>query len=131
MLFRSAGEKKVDYSARIWEDHDESLGTYDSFKDDDDYAEGFTWSCCQEEGDAEGCKSTKHKTNANIVGGGVVTAEQASRKRRAEEEITRPRYARCENCEKRYDLNENDHRVCTYHPGMSSVLPRIGPFDAS
>jgi hypothetical protein len=94
----------------------------DSFKDDPDYAEGFTWSCCNEAGDNEGCKSTKHKTRVNVVRyPSPVTVSipaTTSRKRKAEAEVARPIYARCENCETRYDVNDNTTKACIYHKGM-------------
>jgi hypothetical protein len=75
---------------------------------------------------------TKHKAKVNVVGGLAAIAEQASRKRRAEEEIERPLYARCENCEQRYDVNETilgASRSCAYHPGMSCTC--LPGFDAT
>jgi hypothetical protein len=58
------------------------------------------------------------------VGGLAAIVEQASRKRRAEEGIERPIYARCENREQRYDVKETDFRSCFYHLGMSCTSPR-------
>jgi hypothetical protein len=92
------------------------------------YAGGFTWSCCQEEEHAEGCEPTKYKTKMNIVGRRVAIAEHVSRKRRVN---TRPRYPRCENCEERYDINENYIRTCAYHLGMYHAFTQLRAFDAS
>jgi len=41
-------------------------------------------------------------------------------KRKAEEDLERPVYARCKNCDKKYEINNNgsdDATDCTYHPG--------------
>jgi hypothetical protein len=57
------------------------------------------------------------KPMSMFVGGLAAIAEQASRKRRAEEEIERLMYARCKNCEERHDVNGNRIGACVYHPG--------------
>ncbi|KIW31559.1 uncharacterized protein PV07_03196 [Cladophialophora immunda] len=56
------GEKELDFESDFWADHDPNChGDPDSFIDDPDYAEGFLWSCCDEEGGAEGCERTRHR----------------------------------------------------------------------
>ena len=60
--------KEVDYDADFWADHDEDChGPMDSFGDDPDFAEGYVWSCYENNGDDEGCKSTKHKAAVNML----------------------------------------------------------------
>jgi hypothetical protein len=83
------GEKEVDWDGDFWADHDENChGQIDSFVDDPDYADGFSWSCCNEPGDNEGCKSTKHTAPINQIRYTppvVVSAPETSgRKRKAE-----------------------------------------------
>jgi hypothetical protein len=79
----------------------------DSFIDDPNYADEFTWSCCDEPGDNAGCKSTKRKAAVNEIRYPptvVISAAEClsivmanSRKRKAEKEMQRPTYARCAN----------------------------------
>ncbi|KAI9769610.1 MAG: hypothetical protein M1839_003612 [Geoglossum umbratile] len=85
------GIKTVDYDSDFWADHDVNChGPYDAFEDDDNYAEGFMWDCCDEPGDDEGCKSTKHKTASNIVVPAPPPPVPAlSKKRKVEEEVPR------------------------------------------
>ena len=82
----------MDYDSSMWDDHDERChGRYEDFEDDSDFARGFTWSCCEKEGDDEGCKSTKHKAKVNII---VPRAREvpAGKKRKASKEIIRPSF---------------------------------------
>lgn len=128
------GDKEVDHDSDFWADHYERChGRYESFRDDPSYSEGITWTCCEKEGADEGCKSTKHKAAVNIIShtAPVHTPMEDTRvhnkgnnsyedviaramKRRAEEEMTRPAYARCENCESKYDISNNTVRACRY-----------------
>lgn len=63
---RSAGVKKVDFESDMWADHDERChGRLEDFKDDPEFSEGFIWSCCDQDGDAEGCRVTRHKPLAD------------------------------------------------------------------
>lgn len=113
---RVSGEKELYEDDDFWADHDDQChGDPYSFRDDEDYAEGFKWSCCDNLGGDEGCKTTKHKAPVNVIQS--IEVGQIN-KRRAEEEIARPVYARCAKCEKRYDINDNTTEECASHPGM-------------
>ncbi|KAH8778072.1 hypothetical protein BGZ57DRAFT_347927 [Hyaloscypha finlandica] len=84
-----SGEKEAYHDDDFWADHDEDChGDIDSFIDDFDYAEGFKWSCCDELGDNEGCKSTKHKATVNEI----------------------------RNCGRRFDVYDNEAKSCLHHP---------------
>lgn len=62
------GQKERNYDADIWFNHHEDRdGPMDSLVDDEDYAEGFIWSCCEKDGTNEGCKYTRHKARVNQV----------------------------------------------------------------
>jgi hypothetical protein len=117
----------VDYDSSMWDDHDPDChGRYEDFEDDSDYAAGFTWSCCEKEGDNEGCKSTKHKADVNIIVFKPVmpqTPAPTAKKRKASEEILRPSFARCENCNWKFDVNDNNKKACVYHPGIFLSSP--------
>lgn len=64
----SSGHKEVDDEARrsdcdteFWADHDEdSLGIREDLADEPDYSRGFIWSCCNQRGDADGCREREH-----------------------------------------------------------------------
>ena len=57
------GEKEVNDEHHLWDDMDPDChGVPDDFEDDPNYAEGFLWSCCEKDGEADGCKTTKHRT---------------------------------------------------------------------
>jgi len=106
----------------MWDDHDPDIhGRYSDFEDDPEFSTAFTWSCCEKEGDDEGCKSTKHKADVNIIVLKPVVVPQppaaTTKKRKASEEILRPFFARCENCNWRFDVNDNK-KECVYHPGI-------------
>jgi len=77
------------------------------------------WTCCEERGDHEGCKSTKHKADTNVIEQkpAAPAPTKPSRKRKAEMEIRRPMYAQCENCHERFDIKDNKEESCVYHPG--------------
>lgn len=54
------GEREVNYDADIWADHDEDChGPYEDHEED--YPEGFSWTCCEREGDKSGCKRGPHR----------------------------------------------------------------------
>ncbi|KIX95381.1 uncharacterized protein Z520_08898 [Fonsecaea multimorphosa CBS 102226] len=56
------GVKEVDDDADTWADHDDDChGPPDAYIDDPSYQDGFVWSCCDGEGDAEGCERTRHR----------------------------------------------------------------------
>ncbi|KAI9642674.1 hypothetical protein NHQ30_008405 [Ciborinia camelliae] len=56
------GEKEVDDESRIWADHDYRVhGEPDRHENDPTFADGFEWTCCENSGDAKGCKNTRHK----------------------------------------------------------------------
>jgi hypothetical protein len=60
--------KDVYFDDDFWADHDEDChGTYESFEDDEDFAEGFIWQCCEMRGDEGPCKRTRHKAKLNQV----------------------------------------------------------------
>ena len=76
----------------MWDDHDPDIhGRYSDFEDDPEYSTAFTWSCCDKEGDDEGCKSTKHKANVNIIvlksGGSASTSSKEESLRRDSQTI--------------------------------------------
>jgi hypothetical protein len=55
------GELEVDYHADVWADHDERChGTIDTDTMRKENPEGFTWSCCNEDGRADGCQTGPH-----------------------------------------------------------------------
>jgi hypothetical protein len=46
----------------FWADHDENChGTINSEWARKEYPEGFVWSCCEQNGDADGCESGVHE----------------------------------------------------------------------
>jgi hypothetical protein len=57
-----AGEKELESDADFWADHDENChGEMDSLIDDPDFADGFVWTCCEMQGSAPPCRTTKHR----------------------------------------------------------------------
>lgn len=76
----------------IWNDLEEQWGHPSDFADKDEYSEGFKWSCCDEQGDHEGCQSTKHKSDTNAIVPKPILppATKSSRKRMAEEDADVP-----------------------------------------
>ncbi|KAF2817516.1 uncharacterized protein BDZ99DRAFT_565250 [Mytilinidion resinicola] len=57
------GELELDYEADTWIDWDEyAHGPRDTLQHREEYPDGFTWTCCDEPGDAEGCESGRHST---------------------------------------------------------------------
>lgn len=126
------GEKELDYESEFWADHDERChGPMKSFFDDPGYADGFIWDCCQESGSNEGCKFTKHKAAVNEIRYPppvVISSAELlnnvlanSKKRKAEAQMQRPIYARCGNCERRFDVDDNNTKSCVYHPGYKTI----------
>jgi hypothetical protein len=113
-----AGRKNVVYDAETWDDHDvDCHGDYMDFEDDSDYAEGFSWSCCDRPGNDEGCKITKHKAKVNIIVQAAVPP-LASKKRKATGELARTKELKCALCGKRYDPRAADGEHCFFHTGI-------------
>jgi hypothetical protein len=75
----------LDDEASIWDDLEEHWGHPSDFADEDEYSEGFKWSCCDGQGDHEGCKLTKHKSDTNTIVRKPILppATKSSRKRKA------------------------------------------------
>jgi hypothetical protein len=93
------GRKEAYYDDDFWADHDEQChGDIDALVDEPEYMEGFKWFCCGELGDDEGCKATKHKSGSNIIVKKPTRHAPVilSRKRKAEKEVERPVYKRCQ-----------------------------------
>lgn len=44
-------------------------------------ADGFRWSCCDKDGNDEGCKSIKHKAKINLIMGQFPVDGSKKRKR--------------------------------------------------
>ena len=57
------GHKELNNGADFWDayDDDEYHGDRESFEDDPEFAEGFSWDCCMSAGDEEGCTKDKHR----------------------------------------------------------------------
>lgn len=61
-LHGNTGELQVDWDGDFWADHDEEC--HGRIADlEDEYPEGFKWSCCDELGNEEGCEVGKHVPN--------------------------------------------------------------------
>ncbi|KAK5938109.1 hypothetical protein PMZ80_009698 [Knufia obscura] len=59
------GYLEVDDESDFWADHDEDChGTIDSMELRKEFPEGYTWDCCGESGDAEGCKRKWHQAGS-------------------------------------------------------------------
>ncbi|KIW91266.1 uncharacterized protein Z519_08162 [Cladophialophora bantiana CBS 173.52] len=59
--------KEVDCNLHFWDDHDPDChGDPGSFVDDPDYQEGFIWDCCDEDGNAEGCETSRHRPTRSV-----------------------------------------------------------------
>ena len=64
----SQGDKEVDDEAQrsdgdmdFWADHDEDChGIEEDLADEPEFAGGFIWSCCEQRGDADGCRAREH-----------------------------------------------------------------------
>ena len=55
------GEKTIEYDGDFWADHDDDChGDPMSFIDDEDFEDGFKWSCCDDEIRSAGCEKTTH-----------------------------------------------------------------------
>lgn len=126
------GYKVSDNDNGFWDDHDEDVhGTFESHKDDPDFANGFLWSCCDELGSHEGCKQTKHKAPVNRLVNVSPAAAEDRRKRKREESLDRPVTARCEQCDVRFEVNDNDDLACPkmQHDGQFPPLQQgFAPF---
>lgn len=58
------GHLDVDYDDDFWADHDECHGDIDSMELRNKFPEGYTWDCCNQRGDVDGCKSEWHQTGS-------------------------------------------------------------------
>ncbi|TVY75875.1 hypothetical protein LSUE1_G005614 [Lachnellula suecica] len=116
-------EKVVDHEGDFWDDHDVDFhGEYDDLKDDADYVAGFTYPCCDEPGDSDGCKRTKHKSAHNIIRQPQLPFLQ---KRKAEP----PVWGQCSNCSSNFDYNANPRDACSYHTGRLPLHFKLQEID--
>ena len=54
------GEREADYESDFWADHDENChGRINELEDE--YPQGFVWTCCDEIGTADGCETGRHR----------------------------------------------------------------------
>jgi len=51
------------YEDDFWADHDDCHGDIDSMELRHSFPEGYTWKCCGQLGDVEGCKTAWHQTD--------------------------------------------------------------------
>ncbi|CZR59438.1 uncharacterized protein PAC_09330 [Phialocephala subalpina] len=131
------GMKENDYEADVWADHDPQChGPYSDFEDDYEMASGFIWSCCDEEGNNPGCKSTKHKASVNlIVNKAPVIAPKRGQKRKVTQvtitvgEAQVVEKARCQRCRQRFNVYENKRTACLHHPGTKIPTDEDGFWD--
>ena len=137
----------MDYDGEFWWDHDENChGTYESFEDDPEAQEGFTWSCCETTGDNEGCKITKHKAKVNAIKAPVptsilpalsalskgmngkagfcsgITSQETRFPEIAVPDINWTYSGKCGRCPESYDGNNNEGLECFYHTGTHRRL---------
>lgn len=55
------GKLEVDYTAEIWDDHDENChGPMDTDENISEWPEAFLWSCCKTSAIDDGCKTGRH-----------------------------------------------------------------------
>ena len=142
---QSLGKKSVNYDSDFWADHDENChGSYESYEDDSEAQEGFTWPCCETTGDNEGCKTTKHKAEVNVLNSPIMarpmnTTQKSMASREPEIWETeihisdikwtpsiQRRWIQCGQCLEEYDPTANEGLECQYHPGNKSWLPNFG-----
>ncbi|RMZ68880.1 hypothetical protein GMOD_00002765 [Pyrenophora seminiperda CCB06] len=58
------GELEVDWEGGFWADHEENIhGEIDNQDMREVYPEGFMYTCCDELGSADGCKTSRHRPN--------------------------------------------------------------------
>jgi hypothetical protein len=58
------GELELYEDDDFWADWDEPHGYRDTEYNRKEYPEGFLWSCCEEQGDAKGCRTDSHQPRA-------------------------------------------------------------------
>ncbi|RFU76341.1 cytochrome p450 [Trichoderma arundinaceum] len=59
-----SGEMEVDDEGDFWADHDEDChGIIDSEEMRKEFSEGFTWNCCNKNGEEEGCQMGRHQAD--------------------------------------------------------------------
>lgn len=57
-----SGYLEVNYEDECWDDHDENIhGRIDSDELRREHPYNYIWDCCNQKGDAEGCKSGRHE----------------------------------------------------------------------
>ncbi|OJD38694.1 uncharacterized protein BKCO1_4000200 [Diplodia corticola] len=62
VLMPCLGECDVDWDSGFWDDTDDDIfGPIDTDENREEYPEGFVWTCCGGQADAEGCKRGFHK----------------------------------------------------------------------
>lgn len=58
----------AEYEAEIWDGlSEDNNGDLDKYIDDEDYDEGFMWTCCGEDGSSLGCRVSQHNAWVNLV----------------------------------------------------------------
>lgn len=64
-LTASIGKLEVDWD--VWEDHDEDVhGEMDPEELRREFPVNYTYSCCDEDGTAGGCQTTRHKQKEQV-----------------------------------------------------------------
>jgi len=59
---------EVDWDGDFWADHDEDChGPIDNESNREEYPEGFIWTCCDKNGEVEGCKIGRHREEPETV----------------------------------------------------------------
>jgi hypothetical protein len=55
------GTKEMDESSAVWDDCDyEHPSDFDWCREEEDFQEGYYWTCCSATGEKEGCTACSH-----------------------------------------------------------------------
>ena len=61
-----ADRKDVNLDSSVWDDHDTNIhGNHSDFEEDEWYADGFSWPCCDRPGNNRGCIASRHKPSVS------------------------------------------------------------------
>ncbi|KAK0719069.1 hypothetical protein B0T21DRAFT_60702 [Apiosordaria backusii] len=92
--------------------------------DEDEYPEGFIWTCCKGDGKAKGCKVSRHKAHDEPLVPSQ-PANDASGAKRKRDDDTADHHI-CERCNKSFTEGKNGEDACSYHPcKLSWSIPVI------
>lgn len=112
-----SGKKIQDENDECWVEYPyRILGHPMKQIDNPEYVDALMWTCCDQPGSDEGCKTTRHKCKDNTI---LATAQDEGERDRVKQQSFAPIGEQCKYCNRRFVANDSHDTLCSvlWHSG--------------